>query len=319
MKARERLVKYFDLKLSAYAVDREVGAVDLPVRPFVDLLVEIKEFIAANACHRQNRARTETWHIADIVISDNDTKATILVSRSDRLAADQAISDPDAQVFNVTAKVGNQGNATSAHVVVNLIPTQGSTYLTIIEDTTGISSSDIAMLLSIVVKACGKANREFFMCNDASGDPALRKYSRYKFTFRGHPSQGFQDELNGGVLRGIELVDFEAAAQQFDGIPATVQKKKVTHLTVKNAPGTLFDTIRSIGQSARRMNLESIRVIFEDTSNFTRTVELDAQTLTLMNEDRFVHKVRLHDFAQKLDTGYQLIHPEMSARMLALL
>lgn len=319
MKSRERLVKYFDLKLSAYAVDREVGAIDQPVRPLNELLEKVKEFIAVNACHRQNRAKTETWHIADIAFNNTATKATILISRSDRLAADQAISDPDAQSFNVTPKVGNQGNATSAHMVVNLAPTAGSTYLAIIEDAIGISSSDIAMLLSIVVKACGKTNREYFMCNDPSNDPALRKFSRYKFTFRGHPSQGFQDELNGGVLRGIELVDFEQAAQQFDGIPATLQKKKVTHLTVKNAPGTLFDTIRSIAQSARKMKLESIRVIFEDTSTFLRTVELDAQTMTLMNEERFVHKVRLHDFAQKLDTGYQLIHPEMNARMLALL
>jgi hypothetical protein len=319
LKARERLIKYFDLQVGAHARDEDAGAIDVPPRPLADLLQRIKDFIAVDPAIRQNRARSEAWHIADIEFNAGRTKAAILISRSDRLAADQAISDPDSQQFNVAAKVGNQGNASSAHVVVSLVPTAGSTYLTLIEEATGISSSDIAMVLKIVVRACRRTDRNFFMVNDASGDPALRRFSMYKFHFRGHPSAGLQDEINNGQLKGIELADYRVADQQFDGVPATVQKKKVIHLTVKNAPGTVFDSLRNIALSARQMNMETIRVSFVDTAKFTRTVEIDAATMNLVNEERFVHKVRLEDFQQKLDTAYQTVHAEIRDRMFALL
>ncbi|WP_373987818.1 hypothetical protein [Duganella sp. BuS-21] len=319
MKANKRLVKYYDLNVRAHARDRLVGSIDLPARPFSELIGKLKNYLAVSPCNRTNRSKTETWHIADIEFAPDQSSVSILVTRSDKLSADQAISDPVTQHFQVATKVNNQGNAFSAHVVVKLAPFANNTYTALVEDAIGIGSGDIAMLLKLVTKAATRADREFFMCNDASGDPGLRRLSEYTYEFRAHPSNEFEDELNNGKLKGIELVQVFPGMPQFDGIAGTQEKKKVVHLTMQDAPVPMFTRIGEIARSAVRQQVGHLRVIFNDTADFRRTVELDAITMNLVNEDKYVRKVKLEGFAQKLNTGYERVHPETVAKLRALL
>lgn len=291
----------------------------MPARPLAELLQKMKGHLSTNACDRRNRSRTETWHIADIEFSPDHLSVCILVNRSDKMGADQAISDPGTGHFVVTAKVNEQGNAFSAHVVINLTPTANATYTALIEDALGIGSGDVAMLLKLVTKAAAKADREFYMCNDPSGDPALRRFTEYTYEFRAHPSNEFEQELNSGKLSGIELIELFPLPVQFDGIPGTREKKKVTHLTMEDAPVPLFNRLQEVARAARGHNVGQLRVVFKDTANFYRTVDLDTATMDLVNEDRFVKKAKLEDFAQKLSTGYKNINPESFGKMRALL
>lgn len=320
MKSNKRLVKFYDLKVKAHARDRGHGAIDLPPRSFAEIVTKMGAYLqAGNTCVRQNRAKTETWHVADVDVSADLSTACILVTRSDKLAADQAISDPDTRHFAVAAKVNNQGNAFSAHVVIKLAPVAASTYTAIIEDAVGIGSGDIAVLLKLLTKALAKADREFFMCNDPSNDPALRRFGEYTYEFRAHPSQEFVDEVTNGKLRGLELVQSFPIEPQFDGLLGAYEKKKVIHLKLVDAPVPLFDRLRGIAAAAVRIDAGTLRIIFDDTSDFRRTVDLDTKTLGLVNEDKYVRKARLEEFVQKLDTGYQRVHPEINAKMRALL
>lgn len=291
----------------------------MPARPLAELVQKMKGHLAANLCDRRNRTRTETWHIADIEFAPDQSSVCILVNRSDKLGADPAISDPGTGHFAVTPKINDQGNAFSAHVVIKLAPTTDATYIALIEDALGIGSGDIAMLLKLVTKAAAKLDREFFMCNDPSGDPALRRFTEYTYAFQAHPSDQFEQELNSGKLSGIELIELFPLPVEFDGIAGTREKKKVTHLTMEDAPVPLFDRLQEIGRAARGQNVGQLRVIFKDTANFYRTVDLDTATMDLVNEDRFVKKAKLEGFAQKLSTGYKSINPETFAKIRVLI
>jgi hypothetical protein len=319
LKSHKRLVKYYDLKVGAHSRDREHGSITLPARPVEDVLVKMQAHLAANVCERRNRSKTETWNIADIQFALDRTSVCLLVNRSDKMGADQAISDPATRHFAVAAKQNDQGNAFSAHVVIKLHSIANSTYLTLIEEASGVSSADIAMLLKLVTKAVARADREFFMCNDASGDVALRRFTEYSYEFRAHPSREFEHELNSGKLSGIELVEIFDLPTEFDGVPGTLEKKKVTHLTMEDAPVPLFDRIKALGRAAVQHNVGHLRVIFQDTGSFRRTVDLDAATMNLVNEDRFVRKAKIEGFGQKLNTGYENVNPEIFEKMRNLL
>jgi hypothetical protein len=319
MKSNTRTVKFFDCQVSAYANDKDLGAIDIPPRPMLDLLKNMKAHLAVEPCHRRNRSKTETFHIADIKIDEARNRAVILINRSDRLAADQAISDPVSSHFNVSAKQANEGNASSAHIAINLTPVRGNTYVTLIEDSVGISSKDVCTLLGIVLRSSSVANKAFFYVNDASGDPALRRFSKYKFLLRGHLSDSFEAELNAGVLSGIEISDFAKADVVFDADSTAIEQKKVIYLKPRDKKHPVWDTVKSVCKTADAQRFSSVRVIYTDDANFSRKVELDARTLQLVNEDRFVKKVRLNDFTVRLDTGFEAVQVEIAAKMNALL
>lgn len=319
MKSNTRTVKYFDCQVSAHAIDKDTGAIDIPPRSMVDLLLNMKAHLLANPCHRSNRSRTETFHIADVQIDTAKNKAIILINRSDRLAADQAISDPSLAHFDVSAKQANEGNASSAHVAINLKPVRGNTYVTLLEDSVGISSKDVCTLMGIVLRSSSKANKGFFYVNDASGDPALRRFSKYKFLLRGHLADSFEAELNAGKLSGIEISDFTKEDVAFDANATAIEQKKVIYLKPKDKKHPVWDTVKSVCKTADMQRFASVRVVYTDDANFTRKVELDARTLQLVNEDRFVKKIRLNDFTVRLDTGFEAVQPEITGKMFSLL
>lgn len=317
MQSNSRVIKFFDLNVSAHSTRRGQGVIDLPPRSLFEILTHLKAYILIDPSHRRNRAATETWHIAEIIFSQDNKKACLLINRSDRLAADQAISDPATSQFGVTAKQGNQGNASSSHVAINLVPVKPNTYLTVLEDTPGIGSKDIAMLISLALRRAVKANAEFFTVRDPSGDPAFNQLAQYKLTFRGHLSQSFKAELNAGVLNSIEISDFKQANDAFDAEGTMIEKKKVIYLKPLDKNRAAWDMVKSVCKTADANQYDEVRLLYTDDASFAKTVDLDVRTLQLVNEDRFVKKFRLENFANRLDTGFKVIHPEIKEKMFA--
>lgn len=107
MKSNERTAKYFDCRVEAFSTRRGGGPQPLPPRPLIEVLDLLSARLRVAPHHRSNRARTETWNIADIQFNAARSKVVLLVNRSDRLGADQAISDPIAGEFLVAEKERN--------------------------------------------------------------------------------------------------------------------------------------------------------------------------------------------------------------------
>src|SRR5690606_30501367 len=90
---------------------------------------------------------TQLFTLEDIDLDEHGKWAALLINRSDRLAADQAITDPTSGHFSVAKKSGEQGNAYSSHVVLSLTPLKDGRYLMLQETATGISAAHVARLL----------------------------------------------------------------------------------------------------------------------------------------------------------------------------
>lgn len=269
--------------------------------------------------HKSTRDGHETWHIAQIDFNATETKAIILVNRSDRLGANQAVSDPVANQFIVNPKQGNQGNASSAHMAILLKPVKPHTYLTVLEEATGISTKDIETLFAQVLREASLLSNTFFHVNDPSNDPALARTARYRFTLVGHPSDDFKAELAAGKMQGILLSDIQGQDEFFDEDGYTVEKKKTIELKMRDAKHPVWDALTSVCKKADESHFASVRVKFTDSQDYPRTVEVDARTMRLVNEQRFVKKARLSDFNTRLDTGCEVVNIEMRDKLFALI
>lgn len=317
MKANSRTAKYFDCIVDSYTPDRATrSTMSLPVKPLIDLLEHINTYNRTTPYYRENKSRTETWHIADYQVNSTQTKAVLLFNRSDRLAADQAVSDPAASQFVVNPKLGNQGNASSAHLAIRLTPVKPNVYLTVLEDATGISTRDIEAMLALIVRKSRTADNTFFRVNDPSG---AQRIARYKFAFVGHPSDDFKAELESSTIQGIELADITARDQVFDEDGYTVEKRKVIHLKLRDKEYPIWDALISVGRRATEEHLNSLRVRFVDNHQSTYTVEMDASTMRLVNEDKYVKRVRLSDFVGRLNTASETINSEIRDKLFALI
>lgn len=317
MKSNSRVVKFFDCIIDSYCPDRaNRSTMTLPARPLIDILKQIDVYNRATPFYRKNRKDTETWHIADFELNPEKSKAILLFNRSDRMAADQAVSDPASKHFSVAAKKDKQGNASSAHMAIRLSPVKPNMYLTVLEEATGISTLDIETILALIIRKARATNKAFYQITDPSGTV---RNARYKFAFVGHPSDDFTAELDEAKINGIELVDHRARDQVFDEDKYTIEKGKVIKLVLRDKDFPIWDALKSVGQRANKEHLNSMRVRFTDANEISYTVELDASTLRLVHEDRFVKKVQLSDFKTKLDTGCEKIIPEIRDRLFALI
>lgn len=325
MKSSSRNIKYFDCKVEAFGVTKVYKNVGMPPRSMQELLELLKVYIAANPFLRENRAKTESWHIVEIDVDPANQRAVMLVNRSDRLAADQAISDPKVGEFHVAEKTGNQGNAYSAHIVFNLVPAAPDTYITMIEESVGISSSDVAVLLSRAARLLMRTKPAFFLCNDAAGavdkkGKVIQHKVRYRLSFSGHPSPDFINQLNGGKIESLEVIDTPKVPTYWDGQnKGVIEKRHVVHLKPEVKNGTWYDTLRNVCQIADGKSMESVRVSFVDAEDLRHTLEFDSKSMKILNEERYVKKARIEDFDIRLDTGCKQIQPQIRDKMYALL
>lgn len=216
MRHNRRLVKYFDFTITTTT---RVGRVSVGVNPpeLVVILEEIKELIDAGTAIRfTGTGEMQTWSIDAIDIHPDKSMAVLLINRSDRLAADQAITDPSAGQFSVATKSGRQGNAYSAHVALKLRRVPGyPAYLMLLEDSLGIGCGHVARLLRRGAASAVRkpASRLRYPHPDSSGKTLMGQFT---FEMLGHPSADFIGELNGGRINDIELITHARTSTNYD-------------------------------------------------------------------------------------------------------
>jgi hypothetical protein len=144
---------------------------------------------------------------------------------------------------------------------------------------------------------------------------------KYQFELRGHPSDDFKKELNEGVLSGIEVVKYKHKPLTWDDGKTAIEQKQVIHLTAASdgRSAKLYETLKSVCKTAADKNFETVRIKFKDSSDYYRSVALEPSSMSLLNEDRYIKKVRLEGFSAKLDTGYEQLQPELLGKMMYLI
>ena len=321
MDHNKRYIRYYDCKISASVKIGKTATGVKPV-PLLTVLEQIKALITSG----ENIAftglgDTQTWNLQGIEIDPTRKLATILVNRSDQMAADQAISDPNStQYFAVASKAGTQGNAYSSHIVFNYGKSSDHGYLVLIEEAVGINAKDLERLLFRAVVAANKAGFAAFNYPHPDSTNKILK-GRYKFELTGHPSQKFIDELNGGILQNIELITKNNAGnKKFDAYSQTEYHSQIIKLKLISSKTTsVIDLVKSVCKHADELKMEKVRIKFTDPSDFSHTVNFASSDATVIDEDKYVKKEVIQNFGSRLDTAFQNIQAEIRDKMYYLL
>lgn len=327
MKAKERWVKYFDCVVRASVRSTVENAVAVSsVRPtgLRVILSELRDLIATGHVIEIGGAgdKPYLWLTRVSVPAEGD-KALILLTRSDKSAADLAIHDSATGAITVAEKTETQGNAYSAHIGVNLHPLAGDRYLMVAEDAIGIGGAAIARLLSKGIREATRLGSRAFLYPHPDGTfnrDGTRKSLKgsYKIEVMGHPSLDFEYELNNGELKDIEVVDATVTGQNYDGYNATSFRSKTIRLKpLNNLAVSAFDVVTGVCQRAVQQRMDQVRIKFADTEGVDHSVVLDPRNVALLNEDRFIKRELIDGFTNRLSTGTSEINTEIRDKILA--
>jgi len=327
MKAKERWVKYFDCVVRASVRSTVKGSLTMARVPPTSLRVilgELQALIAKDHVVEIGGAgdKPYLWLTRVHLPADGD-KALILLTRSDRSAADLAIHDSATGQITVAAKTPTQGNAYSAHIGISLSSLAGDRYLMVVEDAIGIGGAAISRLLSKGIREATKLGSKAFLYRhpdntfNRDGTPKTLKGS-YKIEVMGHPSLDFEYELNNGELKDIEVVDATVTGQNYDGYNATSFRSKTIRLKPLNTLSVkAHDVIKGVCKRAVQQQMDQVRIKFADTEGVDHTVVLDPRSAGMLNEDRFIKRELIDGFVNRLSTATAEINVEIRDRILA--
>lgn len=317
-KSKERIITFFDLKLTAYGLaDRQKYAV--PAFPLDALITKIQALKAAGQCPSW-KGKSEIIYLADMDIDQARTRAVLLINVSDKAAADTVYSAPERGHRRVLPKVGDEGSDYSAHVVIRLNPQDG-VYLTILEVTPGLASGKITRYLTHLFKFCSRIDRAAFTqphpnnAVDRQGRPIM-VVTRHVAQLDGHPSADLLRDLDAGTLSSIELIDKRNENLPWDTAGRTREVARTILLKPGQVAGTNRDRVRDALTRGFRNHYGEARVRFKTQSSIGRSVLLETEHMNLANDSKFVKKEKLDGFANPLDASHDAINNELMQRML---
>jgi hypothetical protein len=317
-KSRERMITFFDLKLTAYAMaDRQKYV--MPAFPLGTLIEKVAALKAANQCPSL-RGKAETIYLADIDLDQARTRAVLLINLSDKAASDAVYSAPERGHRRVLPKVGDEGSDFSAHVVISLNAVQ-NVYLTILEVTPGLASGKVTRFLTHLFKFCARVDRAAFTqphpnnAVDSQGRP-ITVVMRHVVSLDGHPSDDLLRDLQGGTLSAIELIDKRNENLPWDNAGRTREMSRTIILSPGQVAGSNLDRITDAFARARREHYGEARVRFKTATKVGRSVLLETEHMNLANDSKFIKKEKLDGFANPLDSSHHVINNEMRQKML---
>ena len=322
------MVLFFELKLSATGTSAgekfNLGPCDL-----LKLMVDIqKEKLAKDAnnetyVYLTRKVEAEIMYLSDIRINGTDS-ISLLINLSDRDASNSVYSDPLNKSRRSIAKVGNEGNDYSAHIVVNLIPSENS-YVTLVEVSPGLPSRRIENFLNQLFRSCVKCNRSNYLVAhpsghvDKSGAPVMM-VANHRAELVAFPSQEFVNDLNQGFLDSIEIIDTRQRGLLWDNGGGTKEiTRSIMLKPVAEMAATNYQKMSDALVIASTQQFGTAKIKFRTQQGIPKTVDLLTASISLAEDSIYVKKEIIDGFSANLDSSFSQIHSEINQKMLAYL
>lgn len=180
----------------------------------------------------------------------------ILFAYSDKNVTDPVFENLDTGDLRTEPKLDGEGVAVSAHMAIDLRPIgQGvSSYKAVLEDVPGIGRSKIAPFMTYLFRQVPKAQW-------AAPDGSV-KSCRPLFEINGRMSDTLRNDLEGGRLSMIELVQHHVEGDAFDEEGAIVEQVRSLKLSI--APQGIgenpIDFVNRIRGRARDMGYPNMKI-----------------------------------------------------------
>lgn len=326
--SKERLVMFYDLKLSASGTSsrQKVEIPPLPLSIIIDHLIIHKQNLDSlnTVCsyqHRNNKTAPQTVYISDIQLSSNKKIATILFNISDKGAANSVYSNVINKNTRIIPKTADEGNDFSAHFVINLDPIREGAYLALFEQTHGLSSKRIKIFLNQLLRIFVDIHPNIYevwhpnQAYDLKGNKVMIT-AYHSLDLLGHPSDEFVNDLNKGTLESIELVDYRKRGMAWDTNGATVEQVRSVLLKPNSGKNIVnFNALSDACLFGTKKDYSQARVKFR-ANNINRSVTLETANLGFANDTIFVKKALISGFSNLLEASYQNVHPEISQKII---
>ncbi|PSF14178.1 hypothetical protein C7H10_05620 [Marinobacter shengliensis] len=129
-----------------------------------------------------------------------------------------------------------------------------------------------------------------------------------------------KDEIDNGVLKGIEMYTETKAAQNWDKNAYTVIEHEL--IKVKPQPhkisGGAFAPLKAIVGEGHKRNFEKARVKFVNSEELARTVNIYTDNMAVVSDYKFIKKSKIGGFSSPLKASYASIHDPILQAMLKL-
>jgi hypothetical protein len=316
MQSDQRRVHFYDMRV---ATNKKKAATPPPMAEIVKALSDrVAEKKGIHAISN-NRAFLE---IADIRIDEKLNYALMLARIADMTAPDACFSNPTAGTSRVARKRKGEGRGFGAHLMVSLEqePGRPHTYLTLLEKNHGLHRSHVQRLLQAVLRGQYKEDDEPFSCPDPSG--ARDKEGRPKMvTFRpmleftGHPSETLLEELQAGVLKGINIIHAHHK-QEVGGHPWLEASEDILRFKATSAKPikNLWKEMKAFFAENATEGYERARVKFQKPDKTKESVEFDTATGNIV-DDKYVKTRLIQGISPLMDDSADAIVDHFAALM----
>lgn len=302
-----RTATFYDLKIISRGVstakDNQANFEADPkglqeIHGYIDLL-----FKSGDRLLKKGRSnKSVRFYLSDIAVKDN--RLIMLINRCDPNAPDAVSSDPENKSRVVHEKPPGHGGDYSAHVVIPLVPVKGDNYYLCVIETvfgSGLHASSVMDYLRFVFAYCRKHFPEKFMIPnnnnacDSAGNKLMVRHI-HGLELQGHPSSEFQQELETGVLTGIELLDFTEHGAVWDERGAVFEVAKSVALKPER---TLMGNLAAMVQQVRNKassghEYAQMRVRFKNEKGEPRDATIATDTGYLIDEMKYVKRHIIH-------------------------
>lgn len=299
-----RTVRFFDVRIRSSArikVNDQFESVPVATRHLLEILKEI-ELIYSGATPVCKVLPSEIkYYLAGIEIDEQQSKAVLLVNKSDPTEPDQTISNPLEKLRDSLAKPEGYGNDYSAHICFSLNPTQPNLYSMVYESPRGgVSGSQIHSFLNYLLREARSANEESYKVPHPSlvikDGAQVMVNALHAVDLNGKISDDFFNDLQNGELGRIELLNYDDAGEYWDQTKGFKEDRKVLvlrpEITVLEQKGVLA-VIRDTFRKGRDTNYKEAVVVFKDESGLQHSVNLFTDDMTLVDNERYVKKVSI--------------------------
>lgn len=243
---------------------------------------------------------------------EGDEYLCLLLSLSDKDAPDAVYENFENGETRRFPKEENEGNATTAHILINKSTTYTAPYhLALIEKATGLTINIIERYLT-------------FLLNDKSYMNAYYKDGEQKlyrpiFEILGHQSNTIRRALETGIVQDVEFILHKKKSGGFDEYDFIKEEKEEVQLLLqqKMEPNGFSDFVRALKNKPNLSKFEHMFIRIKDDEGIVKRTEIDPDSDFL--EDAFIQTELLKDFESTLEQAHASIRTDMLSKMIRLM
>ena len=245
--------------------------------------------------------------------SGEDKFFCLLLSLSDKDAPDAVYENFENGETRRFPKEENEGNATTAHVLINQSTKFTTPYhLVLIEKATGLTISIIERYLTFLLN-----DKLFMVTYEKEGE---QKPYRPIFEILGHQSNTIRRALETGIVQDIELISHKEKSAGFDEYPFVKEEKEEFQIVLQEKvdPNKFKEFVQVLRGKPDYSKFEHMFVRIKDDGEGTiKRAEIDPDTDFL--EDAFIQTELLKDFETPLEQAHAGIRDDMVVKMLKIM